>query len=298
MNKVIVICGPTASGKTQFAHSFAKKNNGEIVNADSMQLYKQLPILTSSPQQELKKEIPYHLYNFLDIKSEYCVSKYAKEAAKKIKNISSRCKLPVLVGGSGMYISALINGFSIIPDIDPIIRTRVRKLQSMLPFKDFFNLLIQSDSEVLYSLNIKDSQRVARAYEVYLQTGRSIYHYQKNNIKLLDKFSFEITLLLPNRSSLYEMCNKRLEKIFKIGAVEEVQRIISKDQNIKTSAMKSLGVQEIISYLRGDISIDEALIKTQIRTRQYAKRQITWFKNQIKEKRVLEFSEIPTIQVS
>lgn len=298
MNKVIVICGPTASGKTQFAHSFAKKNNGEIVNADSMQLYKQLPILTSSPQQELKKEIPYHLYNFLDIKSEYCVSKYAKEAAKKIKNISSRCKLPVLVGGSGMYISALINGFSIIPDIDPIIRTRVRKLQSMLPFKDFFNLLIQSDSEVLYSLNIKDSQRVARAYEVYLQTGRSIYHYQKNNIKLLDKFSFEITLLLPNRSSLYEMCNKRLEKIFKIGAVEEVQRIISKDQNIKTSAMKSLGVQEIISYLRGDISIDEALTKTQIRTRQYAKRQITWFKNQIKEKRVLEFSEIPTIQVS
>lgn len=290
MNKVIIICGPTASGKTQFAHCFAKKNKGEIVNADSMQLYKQFPIITSSPSSDLKDELPYHLYNFLDVESEYCVAEYAKEAAKKIRNISDRGNLPVVVGGSGMYISALINGFSSIPDIDPTIRTRVRKLQQTLSSKDFFNLLAQSDHEVTCILNVQDSQRIARAYEVYLQTGKSILFYQKNNTKLLAEFIFEVIVLFPNRSFLYSMCDDRLEQMFKNGAVEEVKEVISKNQNVKTSVMKSLGVQEIISYLKGHISKEEALGKAKTKTRQYAKRQVTWFRNQIQEKQILEFS--------
>lgn len=290
MNKVIVVCGPTASGKTQFAHLLAKKNNGEVVNADSMQLYKSLPIITSSPSLELKNELPYHLYNFLDINSEYCVANYAQMAAEKIKEISTRKKLPILVGGSGMYINSLIKGFSYIPDIEPEVRAQVRSLQQSLDSNEFFELLKKTDPVIVNVLNAQDSQRVARAYEVFLQTGKSILYYQKSNTKLLEGFSFRIILLLPNRQFLYSMCNNRLEQMFKNGAVEEVKSLLNEKCNINALAMKSLGVKEIISYLENRISKDEAMELAKTRTRQYAKRQITWFKNQLQEKDIIEFS--------
>jgi len=290
MNKVIVVCGPTASGKTQFAHLLAKKNNGEIVNADSMQLYKSLPIITSSPSRELKNELPYHLYNFLDVNYECSVAKYAQLAAEKIKEISTRKKLPILVGGSGMYINSLIKGFSYIPDIEPEVRTQVRRLQQSLDSNEFFELLKKTDPVIVNVLNAQDSQRVARAYEVFLQTGKSILYYQKSNTKLLEGFSFRIILLLPNRQFLYSMCNNRLEQMFKNGAVEEVKSLLNEKCNINALAMKSLGVKEIISYLENRISKDEAMELAKTRTRQYAKRQITWFKNQLQEKDIIEFS--------
>ena len=290
MNKVIVVCGPTASGKTQFAHLLAKKNNGEIVNADSMQLYKSLPIITSSPSLELKNELPYHLYNFLDINLEYCVAKYAQMAAEKIKEISTRKKLPILVGGSGMYINSLIKGFSYIPDIEPEVRAQVRSLQQSLDSNEFFELLKKTDPVIVNVLNAQDSQRVARAYEVFLQTGKSILYYQKSNTKLLEGFSFRAILLLPDRQFLYSMCNNRLEQMFKKGVVEEVKSLLNEKCNINALAMKSLGVKEIISYLENRISKDEAMEIAKTRTRQYAKRQVTWFKNQLQEKDIIEFS--------
>lgn len=290
MNKVIVVCGPTASGKTQFAHLLAKKNNGEIVNADSMQLYKSLPIITSSPSLELKNELLYHLYNFLDINSEYSVAKYAQIAAEKIKEISTRKKLPILVGGSGMYINSLIKGFSYIPDIEPEVRAQVRSLQQSLDSNEFFELLKKTDPVIVNVLNAQDSQRVARAYEVFLQTGKSILYYQKSNTKLLEGFSFRAILLLPDRQFLYSMCNNRLEQMFKKGAVEEVKSLLNEKCNINALAMKSLGVKEIISYLENRISKDEAMEIAKTRTRQYAKRQVTWFKNQLQEKDIIEFS--------
>ena len=290
MNKVIIVCGPTASGKTQFAHLIAKNHNGEIVNADSMQLYKSLPIITSSPSLELKNELPYHLYNFLDINSEYCVANYAQMAAEKIKEISTRKKLPILVGGSGMYINSLIKGFSYIPDIEPEVRAQVRRLQQSLDSNEFFELLKKTDPVIVNVLNAQDSQRVARAYEVFLQTGKSILYYQKSNTKLLEGFSFRIILLLPDRQFLYSMCNNRLEQMFKKGAVEEVKSLLNEKCNINALAMKSLGVKEIISYLENRISKDEAMELAKTRTRQYAKRQITWFKNQLQEKDIIEFS--------
>ena len=290
MNKVIVVCGPTASGKTQFAHLLAKKNNGEIVNADSMQLYKSLPIITSSPSLELKNELLYHLYNFLDINSEYSVAKYAQIAAEKIKEISTRKKLPILVGGSGMYINSLIKGFSYIPDIEPEVRAQVRSLQQSLDSNEFFELLKKTDPVIVNVLNAQDSQRVARAYEVFLQTGKSILYYQKSNTKLLEGFSFRAILLLPDRQFLYSMCNNRLEQMFKKGLVEEVKSLLNEKCNINALAMKSLGVKEIISYLENRISKDEAMEIAKTRTRQYAKRQVTWFKNQLQEKDIIEFS--------
>jgi tRNA dimethylallyltransferase len=287
MKKIIVICGPTASGKTGYAHLFAKNNNGEIVNADSMQLYKQIPIITASPSDHLKKEIPYHLYNFLDVDDECSLARYAAIAATTIKEIAARGKLPIVVGGTGLYIGALINGFSAIPDVDPAIRAKVRELQQSVSSQEFFNLLGESDSKIISVLHPGDSQRVARAFEVYLQTGKSILEYQENNTKLLADFEFDVTMLLPEREFLYSMCDKRLEQLFDHGAIEEVSRLHLKHKDLKTSAMKALGVQEIIAYLEGKISKEEALETAKLKTRRYAKRQITWFKHQIKEKNVI-----------
>lgn len=324
--KILVICGPTASGKTNFAHQFAKNNKGEIVNADSMQLYKDIPIITASPEEHLKTELPYHLYNFLDVSCHYSVAKYIETAAEKIRAIAKRDKLPVLVGGSGMYINALINGLSYIPEITQEIRSKAREIQKSLSSEEFFDLLKQTDPEAAKALNAKDSQRVARAYEVYLQTGNSILSYQKNPTKLLVDFDFKVILILPERKFLYSMCNQRLEQMFQNGGIEEVERLITEHKDtipfpilnqtnefqgeaaqrnnlrehsrdlqnsfvsfkmgngISLSVIKALGVQEIIAYLHGNISKEEALEKAQKRTRQYAKRQITWFNHQIKNK--------------
>lgn len=287
MNKIIVICGPTASGKTGYAHTFAKNNNGEIVNADSMQVYKQIPIITASPSDHLKNEIPYHLYNFLDVTDECTLARYASRAATIIREIAARGKMPIIVGGTGLYISGLINGFSDIPDIAPAIRAKVRSLQQSLSSEEFFKLLNQTDNKITSILHPGDTQRVARAYEVYMQTGKSILEYQENNIKPLADFEFDVTMLLPEREFLYAMCDKRLNDLFASGAIEEVRVLHSEFKDLKTSAMKALGVQEIIAYLQGKISKAEALEAAQIKTRRYAKRQITWFKNQIKEKKVV-----------
>eukprot|EP00899_Mesostigma_viride_P016944 jgi/Mesvir1/25250/Mv20317-RA.1 len=211
-------------------------------------------------------------------------------AAEKIKEISTRKKLPILVGGSGMYINSLIKGFSYIPDIEPEVRAQVRSFQQSLDSNEFFELLKKTDPVIVNVLNARDSQRVARAYEVFLQTGKSILYYQKSNAKLLEDFVFKIILLLPDRKFLYSMCNNRLEQMFKKGAVEEVKSLLNEKCNINALAMKSLGVKEIISYLENRISKDEAMEIAKTRTRQYAKRQVTWFKNQLQEKDIIEFS--------
>lgn len=291
MNKIIVVCGPTCSGKTSFAHLLAKNNNGEVVNADSMQLYKDLPIITASPRDELKAEFPYHLYNFMEVEDECTLARYVSMAATMIKEINARGNLPIIVGGTGLYISGLINGFSEIPTIEPEIRTYVRELQKSFTTSHFFELLGKYDPRIITVLHQNDSQRVARALEVCLQTGKSILEYQENNTKLLADFEFKVIMLSPEREFLYSMCDERLEQLFAGGAIEEVGSLHSKHKGLKTSAMKALGVQEIINYLEGKISKDEALNFAQLKTRQYAKRQITWFNNQILDKKVLEFND-------
>lgn len=284
VNKLIVICGPTASGKTNIAHQFAKNNNAEIVNADSMQLYEQLPIITASPPSNLKEEIPYHLYNFLDASCHYSVARYTEIAAETIKQIAKRNCLPVLVGGSGMYINALINGLSYIPEISQQTRTQTKELQKSLGQEAFFNLLKQTDHRIANHLNAQDSQRVARAYEVYLQTGNSILSYQKNPIKPLPEFKIKVIFVLPERDFLYSMCDKRLMEMFQSGGIEEVEKLLNENRNITLSVTKALGVEEITNYLHGKISKEQALEIAQKRTRQYAKRQITWFKHQLQDK--------------
>ncbi|MDP4709411.1 MAG: tRNA (adenosine(37)-N6)-dimethylallyltransferase MiaA [Rickettsiaceae bacterium] len=292
-HRAIIICGPTASGKTEFAHQIALKNHGEIVNADSMQLYKQLPIITASPAASLQKELPYHLYNFQNVDKEFSAAKYVNAASKMVTQITERNKLPIIVGGSGMYINMLVNGYSAIPNIEDDIRTEARKLHTKIGADAFFQNLQILDPQITTILNIGDTQRIIRAYEVVVQTGQSILNFQaQDNIMPLPNFSFDIFCLLPERKFLYKTCNTRLIKLFDAGAIEEVKDLYKNYGDLQTSAMKALGVAEIISYIKGNITRQDAIDLASTRTRQYAKRQITWFKNQLPNTKIIKFNNL------
>ena len=289
-NRAIIVCGPTASSKTAFAHYLALQNKGEIVNADSMQIYKQLPIITASPEEELRNELSYHLYNFQDVDKEFSAAKYAEVASNTIKTIDQKNSLPIIVGGSGMYINMLVNGYSAIPNIQDDIRINARNLYKQIGAEEFFQELKKLDPNIAKILNVADRQRVTRAYEVFKQTGHSILYFQsQDNVKPLPNFDFQIFCLLPERDFLYETCNLRLKKLFKGGAIEEVENMYKYYGDLQTSAMKALGVAEIISYIKGDITLDVAIELASAKTRQYAKRQTTWFNHQLPNKQVIKF---------
>lgn len=291
MKKIIVICGPTASGKTDLAHHWAKNNRGQIVNGDSRQIYKQIPIITASPAKSLQEELPYHLYNFLDIKQEFSVVKYVLLAVEAIKQISNQGNLPIIVGGTGMYINALLCGYSQIPAISPEIREHSQKLQAKIGQKEFFRQLTILDPLVQNNLNASDKQRSLRAFEVFSQTNQSIFTFQAvKALSPLADFDFRIFFLCPDRQLLYLACNERLKKIFSQGAIDEVKMIKNNISNGNSSNLRAIGMQEIMAYLANKISLNEAIELAQNKTRQYAKRQVTWFKNQIKDKITLEYS--------
>lgn len=303
MNRVIVICGPTASGKTYFAHQLAQKYNGEIICADSLQLYKQIPIVTASPADSLKRELPYLLYNFLDItENNYSTVRYAKIAAQVIKEVRLREKLPIVVGGSGLYINTLLSGYSAIPEISDVIKSEARALQAHIGQKQFFAYLKALDPLAANKLHCLDAQRTIRAYEVFKQTGQSIITFQHNKvITPLNNVIVSIVLLNPERNFLYFNCNTRLQRMFETGAIEEVAAImpliINKVINEKNSKIHAIAIQEIIKYLNNQLTLSEALSLAQNRTRRYAKRQVTWFKHQIKNKITLEYSNDRELEI-
>lgn len=293
MKQAIIICGPTASGKSQFAHVLASKYDGEIVNADSMQIYKQLKVITSSPPQEQKLELGYHLYNFLDIDEHFSAANYADMAPKEIESINEKGKIPFIVGGSGMYIDMLLNGYSTIPPIDTDVRENVRVLYQQIGAVQFFQLLKKADPEVAKILNVNDKQRVQRAYEVISQTGKSILYFQsQGRHRVLKDYQFTILYLIPKRELLYEMCNKRFKEFVNNGAIDEAKYVLDNYPNLDASGAKALGLQELMSYLKGQITIEHAIETASAKTRQYAKRQCTWFSHQLKEKREVIYDNL------
>jgi tRNA dimethylallyltransferase len=288
---IIILCGPTASGKSYLGHELAKIHNAEIVNIDSMQVYKEIPIITASPIQSYKTEITYHLYNFLSITEDFSVIKYLKLAAEKIKEITTRGKLPILIGGTGLYINSLVFGYNNIPDIMEDVRREVRELHSKIGNIGLWNELEKLDSLASSRINQGNTQRLIRAYEVFKQTGKSIFSFQTlPKERILSDFNFKIIFLNPERKFLYKTCDERLQKIFKEGAIDEIALIKKQFTPQDYLNLKAVGVKEILAYLDGNLTLDEALSAAQIRTRQYAKRQVTWFKNQIQDKTTLEYS--------
>ena len=280
-SKIILIAGPTASGKSEFAVKIAKKINGEIINADSMQVYKQLKILTARPTQKNQKKIKHHLYGFQNVAKKFSTGVWLKLAIKKIKEIRKKNKVPILVGGTGLYFKALTDGLVKIPNIPLKIRNEVRYMQKKIGQENFYKKLIKLDSLAINQIYPNDVQRTIRAYEIKKYTKISMYKWFKKTKQFFNKDVFLKFYIDFNREKLIERINSRVEKMFKNGAIKEVQRfnkLIIKKEN---SANKIIGIQEISKYLNGEIGLLEAKKQILIKTRQYAKRQTTWARGQM-----------------
>ena len=275
-SKIILIAGPTACGKSNFALKLAKKINGEIINADSMQVYKQLQILTARPQKKDLKKIKHHLYGFCDVRKNYSTGEWLKLLLKKIKDIQKRKKVPIIVGGTGLYFKALTNGLVKIPNISLKLRNRIRNMQKKLGQKKFYEKLLKLDPSLKGKINPTDSQRSIRAYEVKKFTKKSLYEWFKNTkSNFLEVDFFKIYIDCP-REELIERINSRTREMIENGAIKEVKNFIKLKVRKDKSANKAIGVTEIKDFLNKEKNLEQIKEEIAIKTRQYAKRQSTW----------------------
>ena len=271
-----MISGPTASGKSNFAIRLAKKINGEIINADSMQVYKQLKVLSARPDPKKYQKIKHHLYGFHDVKNSFSTGDWLKLANRKIKEIQNKNKIPIIVGGTGLYFKALTDGLVKIPNIPVKYRNQIRKLHQKLGQKNFYKKLVKLDILSKEKINPTDSQRSIRAYEVKRFTKRSLYDWIKNTKSKYIKEDFiKIYIDFP-RHELIDRINRRTEEMIKIGAIREVKNFLNLKIKKDKSVLKAIGISEIKEYLDQKKEIDEIKQKISIKTRQYAKRQSTW----------------------
>ena len=275
-SKIILISGPTASGKSIFAVKLAKKINGEIVNADSMQVYKELKILSARPNPKDYQKIKHHLYGFHDVKKNFSTGDWLKLAIKKIKEIEKRKHIPIFVGGTGLYYKALTEGLVEIPNIPIRLRNKIRSLHKTLGQKKFYKKLLKLDPISKNKINSTDSQRSIRAYEVKKYTKKSLHDWFKDTKSYFKKNEFiKIYIDFP-RQELIQRINFRTEKMLKTGAIKEVKKFIKLKVPIDKSVNKAIGIDEIKEYLNNKKELSEIKEKISIKTRQYAKRQNTW----------------------
>ena len=275
-SKIILIYGPTASGKSNFAIKLARKIKGEIINADSIQVYKELKILSARSLPKNYKNIQHHLYGFQSVKKNFSSGDWLKLVNKKILNIKKRKKTPILVGGTGLYFKAITEGLVNIPNIPIRLRSKIRLLHKKIGTKKFFLELIKLDPISKNFVKPSDTQRVIRAYEVKLFTNRSIYDWFKSTRSDYEKDDFFKICIDYPRVELIERISDRTKDMIKNGAISEVKKFIRlKVPRVKT-ASKAIGIAEIREYLEKKIEISEVIEKISIKTRQYAKRQSTW----------------------
>ena len=281
-SKIILISGPTASGKSNFAIKIAMKVNGEIINADSMQIYKQLKILSARPDPKQYQEIEHHLYGFHDVTKNFSTGDWLKLAIKKIREIQKRKKTPILVGGTGLYFKALTDGLVKIPIIPLKLRNQIRNLQTKIGQKKFYEQLLKLDPPSKGNINPTDTQRTIRAYEVKKFTKKSLHEWFKNTkSNFLEGDFFKVYIDYP-RKELIERINLRAGEMIENGAIKEVKSFIKLRVRKDKSAYKAIGVNEIREYLKKQKNLNDTKEKIAIKTRQYAKRQSTWARGNMK----------------
>jgi len=280
-SKIILIAGPTACGKSNFALKLSKKIKGEIVNADSMQVYKQLQILTARPQKKDLKKIKHHLYGFCDVRKNYSTGEWLKLLLKKIKDIRKRKKVPIIVGGTGLYFKALTDGLVKIPNIPTQIRNKIRLMQTKLGQKKFYNRLLKIDPLIKNTIEKNDVQRSIRAYEIKNYTKISIIKWFQKTKKYISSDEFIKIYIDYPRESLIKRINLRVDDMFAEGAVEEVRRFNKLKVKKENSSNKVIGIKEISNFLNKQCSLNQAKELIAIKTRQYAKRQATWARGQM-----------------
>ena len=275
-SKIILISGPTASGKSNFSVKLAKKINGEIINADSMQVYKELKILSARPNSKDYQKIKHHLYGFHSVKKNFSTGDWLKIAIKKIKEIKKRKKIPIFVGGTGLYFKALTDGLVSIPNIPIRFRNKVRALHKDLGQKKFYQKLIKLDSNSKEKINPTDAQRSIRAYEVKQFTKKSLHDWFQNTKSYFEKDDFLKIYIDYPREELVQRISKRAEKMIKLGAIQEVKKFVKLKVRKDKSVNKAIGINEIKEYLEERKDMTDVIEKISIKTRQYAKRQSTW----------------------
>ncbi len=282
-SKIVLISGPTASGKSNFALKLAKKINGEIINADSMQIFKEIKILNARPSTKDKSNIKHHLYGFLSVKKNFSVGDWLKKTLTKISEIKKRKKVPIIVGGTGLYFKSLIEGLAKIPRISKRNKDKVRNLQKKIGQKSFYKRLIKLDPLCKNNININDQNRSIRAYEVYIQTNKSLYTWFKNTTIHFQDKDFEKIFIDISRDEVVKSLSNRIEKMIKAGAVQEVKRFNKLKVKKANSSFKIIGLREINELKPDKTNLSLIKEKIAIKTRQYAKRQMTWARGHMKD---------------
>jgi len=280
-SKIILISGPTASGKSNFAIKLAKKIGGEIINADSMQVYKELRILTARPIKKKYQKIKHHLYGFQSVKKKFSTGKWLKLAHEKIEIIKKRKNIPILVGGTGLYFKVLTDGLVKIPNIPNKFRNKIRNLQKKIGQKKFFKQLIKLDPLINEKINPTDVQRSIRAYEVKSYTNKSLIDWFKNTkTKFAEEDFIKIYIDYP-RQDLLDNISTRTDQMLKQGAIEEVKKFLKLKVGKDKTSNKVIGINEIKDFLNKKSDLSEVKEKIAVKTRQYAKRQSTWARGQM-----------------
>ena len=274
--KIILLAGPTGSGKSKLAISLSKKLNGEIVNADSMQVYKEFKILTSRPNLQDKKKIKHHLYGIISVRKKFSTGNWLKLTTNLITKILKKKKIPVIVGGTGLYFKALLDGLVKIPNIPLEFRNKIRKYNKKIGQEKFYNKLLKLDPKIKSFISLNDTQRSLRAYEVKKYTKKSLYQWIEGTKPNFDENLFLKIFLNSPRDQLITKINLRVERMFEEGANKEVEKFLKLNVKKDMSANKVIGVKEISSFLKKDLTLDNTKELIKIRTRQYAKRQFTW----------------------
>ena len=281
MQKIILIAGPTGSGKSEIAIRLAKKINGEIINADSMQVYKEIKILSARPEKIYN--IAHYLYGNISVKNNFSAGEWLKKVKLNLKKILNKKKMPIFVGGTGLYFKLLTEGISNIPKIPDSIRLKARRLNKKLGNDKFYNLLIKLDPLVENRIKQNDTHRLIRAYEVMVFTKKSLFEWQKYNKNDFGNYRFIKIYINPENNFLHKLLRLRLKKMFELNAIGEVKKFNKLKVDETLPANKILGIEEIKKYLDKKISIEKAFEETFIRTRRYVKRQRTWFRGHMKD---------------
>ena len=294
-SKIILISGPTASGKTEFAIKLAKRIEGEIINADSMQIYKELKILTARPNKIDTKKVKHHLYGIKSVNSKFSTGSWLKEVKKKIKDIKKKNKIPILVGGTGLYFKSLTEGLVKIPNIPISFRKNIRSLQNKIGQKKFYQKLIKIDNSVKGRIDPNDVQRTIRAYEIMKYTKKSITEWFKKTKPIFDNTVFVKYYIEYPRDKLLDKIHSRIERMFNLGAIEEVKKFNYLKVKKENSASKVIGIREINDLIEGNSNLKQTKEKIAIKTRQYAKRQMTWARGHMKSWHTIQPNTINSV---
>jgi tRNA dimethylallyltransferase len=286
--KVIFLMGPTGIGKTEVSLYLAKKLKAEVLNCDSMQIYKYMDICTSKPSKKLRRTIPHHLFDIISPSATYSAFKYAVAARRKIKEILKRDKMPLFVGGSGLYMKAVIDGLFADKKAD----FKLRKSLNRLTEVSLLKRLRKVDPESAKTIHPHNKRRLIRALEIYYKNKKPFSYLKKKTESIENKYIIKIFVLNMERQNLYKRIDRRVDEMFRKGLLSEVKKLRLK--KISKTARAALGVKELLAYLKGEITLDEARRLIKRNSRRYAKRQLSWFR---KDKRIHWIEVLPNEKI-